>query len=956
MTVRLRGRRFWHGKRICAYVAAAALLLGPGFTPRSARAAGEASVPQYYAYLAESGRRDAPGGISVQAAPGGMLALKEGGGAAFTADMPEAGYYNIRFRYRVPGDGLLGAEASLTVNGEQPYLELGRIAFPVYWQSQAKDFARDRFGNEIVPMQAKMEDWRYTFAEDTARLEPEPLRIWMNQGINRLELSMTSGSLELEAVELLSPQALPDYNQYLAENPGRNGEGTFITLEAEKPSYKNTTMVIPAYDADYDAVPYETYTRPLNVIDETTWILAGDGLYYEFDVPRDGYYKIAFKYKQTDKPNVRVFRSVSIDGKVPFAEVKSYGFDYRENWDVEALGGGDYLFYLTQGRHTLGIAADATRYRDVIHSLNEVDRKVNALYITLKKIIGSGADAQRDWNISEYFPTVTTDLADMIRTLGDEAAVLREMNGGHANSGQQAYIALAIKGLESLLSKPDKIPSKISQFTEGSGSVSQMIAKAVSDINMQAMALDQIYIYSPDKTAEYSPVSFGQSTWEWMKRFAASFSPPQNAGGEGALNVWVNRSRNYVEVLQRLADTGFMPATGIKVNITLMANEEKLTLAAVSGIAPDAALGVVAQTPYEMGIRGIATDLRRFPDFGAQIGKFSPGALLCLIGDECVYGLPETQDFNVTFYRKDILGELGIPVPETWDEVEQIMPELQRYGMNYYTPLATEASSKPISATAPFILQSGGALYKPDGMGTAIDDEPSIAGMRLMTDLSTVYGLSLQVPNFFESFRSGTTPIGISGFATYVEMMIAAPELMGNWAVAPAPGVRRADGTIDRRYPGLATASMIFSSSKKQDEAWRFLSWWMSTPVQTEYALEMKTVYGSEYLYNSANVEAFSRLPIRSADRGVILEQWKQLEEIQRIPGWYMVEREVSNAWNAAVFDGRKLRAQIDEAATSSNREILLRMQDFGYVRNGEMVRPYKLYTVEDIRRWASGN
>jgi hypothetical protein len=168
--------------------------------------------------------------------------------------------------------------------------------------------------------------------------------------------------------------------------------------------------------------------------------------------------------------------------------------------------------------------------------------------------------------------------------------------------------------------------------------------------------------------------------------------------------------------------------------------------------------------------------------------------------------------------------------------------------------------------------------------------------------------------------------------------------------------VRKADGTIDRRYPGLATASMIFSSSKRQYEAWQFLNWWMSTPVQTEYALELKTVYGSEYLYNSANVEAFSRLPIRSADRNVILTQWKQLEEIQRIPGWYMVEREVSNAWNAAVFEGWKLRARIDIAATVSNREILLRMQDFGYVKNGLIVRPYKLYTVEDIRRWASGN
>ena len=33
----------------------------------------------------------------------------------------------------------------------------------------------------------------------------------------------------------------------------------------------------------------------------------------------------------------------------------------------------------------------------------------------------------------------------------------------------------------------------------------------------------------------------------------------------------------------------------------------------------------------------------------------------------------------MTYYRKDILGSLGIPVPHTWNEVIEILPELQRY-------------------------------------------------------------------------------------------------------------------------------------------------------------------------------------------------------------------------------------------------------------------------------------
>ena len=33
------------------------------------------------------------------------------------------------------------------------------------------------------------------------------------------------------------------------------------------------------------------------------------------------------------------------------------------------------------------------------------------------------------------------------------------------------------------------------------------------------------------------------------------------------------------------------------------------------------------------------------------------------------YGLPETQSFNMMFVRNDILADLGIEIPKTWDEL-----------------------------------------------------------------------------------------------------------------------------------------------------------------------------------------------------------------------------------------------------------------------------------------------
>ena len=45
------------------------------------------------------------------------------------------------------------------------------------------------------------------------------------------------------------------------------------------------------------------------------------------------------------------------------------------------------------------------------------------------------------------------------------------------------------------------------------------------------------------------------------------------------------------------------------------------------------------------------------------------------------YGLPYTIDFPMLFYRKDIFVELGLEVPETWDEVESIIRALSENQM-----------------------------------------------------------------------------------------------------------------------------------------------------------------------------------------------------------------------------------------------------------------------------------
>jgi len=128
----------------------------------------------------------------------------------------------------------------------------------------------------------------------------------------------------------------------------------------------------------------------------------------------------------------------------------------------------------------------------------------------------------------------------------------------------------------------------------------------------------------------------------------------------------------------------------------------------------------------------------------------------------------------------------------------------------------------------------------------------------------------------------------------------------------------------------------------------------MDTETQVSYANEMQLRYGPEYIWNSANLEAFSQSSVISGkEKEVILKQFEYIREIPRNPAYFAVERELSNAWNKVVFDGMSPRIAIDQAITLSNREIRKKLKEFGYMDGlGNLTKPFETITTEKIDAW----
>ena len=88
-----------------------------------------------------------------------------------------------------------------------------------------------------------------------------------------------------------------------------------------------------------------------------------------------------------------------------------------------------------------------------------------------------------------------------------------------------------------------------------------------------------------------------------------------------------------------------------------------------------------------------------------------------------------------------------------------------------------------------------------------------------------------------------------------------------------------------------------------------------------------------------------------NAHKQVVLEFAKNVVDVARVPGTYMLEREMSNAFNSIVVDGDNARSRIDEAVKVINREIDRKLEEFGYTDSeGNTVKDYVIPDIESIK------
>jgi ABC-type glycerol-3-phosphate transport system substrate-binding protein len=284
-----------------------------------------------------------------------------------------------------------------------------------------------------------------------------------------------------------------------------------------------------------------------------------------------------------------------------------------------------------------------------------------------------------------------------------------------------------------------------------------------------------------------------------------------------------------------------------------------------------------------------------------------------------------------------------------------MLPILQSYQMNFFHPLGGDGAYKGFGLTSPFIYQFGGEIYTGSGMTTTLNQEAVIEAITFMTDIFNVYNLPQQVPSFFEHFRSGSLPVGISTVDMYLQLKYAAPELQGQWGMLPIPGIYDDTlGEVARWAPTYGKASILFEASNMKEEGFELIKWWNQSETQLKFLETVKMVLGERYLFLPANLDALRDSIWDDDVKTVSLEQarWSRIPAIT--PGSYIVERELTNIWNKIVIDKMNPRVAIDQSIPRINRELMRKYEEFGYYKGGVMIREYTVPRNDNIQDWIS--
>ncbi len=849
----------------------------------------------------------------------------------------EAGLYTLALDYYLDGEKAYVAKRNLYIDGEMLFEESVGLAFTKRYEEKNKEKV-NAYGDQIRGDNVAVNQWQTMDLIDSSGICDTPFEFYFEKGLHKITLSYEEKDMYVGNLYVLASKKTKTYKEVLNEYKEKGYQevkNQELTFEAEDVVVSTNDVTIRRQNStDVTVTPYDYSIKYLNVYGGGRWASGGKEISWKIDVPETGLYKIGLRALTNYTDGLNVYRQITIDGEVPFAELLSYKFPYNSSYSTIQIAdedGNAYLFYLEKGEHNFGMTVKQGEMANVIISIENDMSILSDMQLEIKKLTGSEVDPNYDYQFFKNIPELKGQFETVIASLQEKITYLKQCTGGTPSVASSMNSILV--QLQDMLEDPFSIAKNYEDISNAQTTLGTWYTSLLS----AGMQLDKIYVNSTDVETEDIKHNVFKNIWAnivslWIS-FTRSYnsitgSLDENVEITQEIDVWIARGTEWAQAIKDLADESFTPETGILVNVKTVPSSQLnagsanvLLLSITSGTQPDVALAVSSTSPVDFAIRGANVDLTQFEDYEEVVTQFYPETLVPYEYLNGVYALPETMDFKVLFYRKDIVSELGIEIPETRENLySKTLPALYNAGYEFYYPRDEKS----------FILQYGGEYYTENGAQSALDSPEVYEGLMEATELYTQYEIPISA-SFYNRFRTGEMPMGIGDYSLYLQLLTAAPEISGKWGVALIPGLENEDGSIDRTTAAFnSTSDIILSNTGKEQESWEFLKWWSSAETQTAFCQEIEASLGTEARWNTANVEAFDSLAWKREDLEVIKTMMKADREVPNVVGGYYTNRHMTNLWNKVVVNGENLRDSLEEAILEINKELRMKQEEYG--------------------------
>ncbi|HHV96591.1 MAG TPA: extracellular solute-binding protein [Clostridiaceae bacterium] len=857
----------------------------------------------------------------------------------FEIEVP--GLYEILVEYYpLPSSGA-PVIRSFKIDGKSPFIEAHKLELPRFWVDEGEP-RLNNVGDEVRPRQKEITGWRYAPFIDSEGFYLTPYAIYFEKGVHTLRVDYVQEPCAIGKIIIRTPDEIPSYAEIkkLYQEKGYKKATQSIKFQAESTAIaKSATTLRRETDGDPMTEPASKGYRKLNVMGGWRWRTGNQSITWEFDVPEDGLYKIGLRMAHWWNNGLPVYRQIMINGEVPFSEMLSYKFVYDDKWRFEYLqdeNGEPYLFYLKKGKNTITMTVKLGDYTTIMQDLNKDILLLSQMIRKIIMLTGREPDINFDYQLDRNIPGLLDNFTYISISLQEKIKLLEQI------SGMRPSMANNFHTISNQLDRMVKDPFTIARRLNDLEQAQTNLGAWLLSMKDNPMLIDYFVVQQPDSKPPKATSSFFQKLWATFRNFIISFYKDYDSVDsvydedqefEEVITVWVARGTEWAEVIKEMADSDFTPKTGIFVNMNVVPPSQMqstgggtggvnaLLLSITSGKAPDVALGVSKDVPVEFAIRDAVYELSQFNGFEEVKERFLENIFIPFEYRGGVYAIPDTMDFYVMFYRKDIIDELDITIPDTREDLyNHVLPVLYQNGLEFYYP----------AEFTQFLYQHGASYYTPDGMRSALDTPEAYMGFKECSELYSLYGIPI-VANFYNRFRTGEMPMGLGGYSTYMQLSVAAPEIAGRWDIAPIPGIKKPDGTVDRSVGILAQqANIIMKQSKNPEAAWEFLKWWSSDSVQENFAREIEALVGAEARWNTANIKAFSSLSWDRNHIKVFEDYWKWAKEVPVVLGGYFSSRHISYAWNEVILQGVPVRDALEKAVKEINRELRMKQEEYG--------------------------